>query len=215
MVVIAVNCKGKADSDTVNSDSDSMDMDSQEMELDAKAIAKSGMFSIIEDSTKVHFTAYKTTDKVPVGGNFLKADISYEVSESPKEIINGLEFSIPVSSLFTNDATGTRDPKILEFFFGVMAETELINGKFTVKDDQNCVASLTMNGVTADLPMVYSIDGQQVNFEGTIDLKNWNALEALASLNKACEILHTGPTDGISKTWEDVAVNASLLFEEK
>jgi hypothetical protein len=31
-----------------------------------------------------------------------------------------VQFSIPVSSLFTNDATGTRDPKILKFFFGVL-----------------------------------------------------------------------------------------------
>jgi hypothetical protein len=32
--------------------------------------------------------------------------------------LNGTKFSIPVSSLFTNDATGTRDPKIIKFFFG-------------------------------------------------------------------------------------------------
>jgi hypothetical protein len=29
--------------------------------------------------------------------------------------LNGAQFSIPVNSLFTNDATG-RDPKILKFF---------------------------------------------------------------------------------------------------
>jgi hypothetical protein len=46
-----------------------------------------------------------------------------------------------------------------------------------------------------------------------MDLKNWNALEALASLNKACEALHTGP-DGVSKTWEDVAINASVFLSK-
>lgn len=178
-------------------------------------IQESGLLNIVEDSTKVHFVAYKTTDKLPVGGDFLKANVTYDAASDPKDIIDGLEFSIPVSSLFTNDPTKVRDPKILEFFFGAMANTELITGKFKINDGQNCTAVLTMNGVTADLPMTYSMDGNKANFEGTIALKNWNALEALASLNKACEILHTGPTDGISKTWEDVAVTASVLFEEK
>jgi hypothetical protein len=39
-----------------------------------------------------------------------------------------------------------------------------------------------------------------------MDITNWNPLDALASLNKVCEILHTG-RDGVSKTWSDVALN--------
>ena len=41
-----------------------------------------------------------------------------------------------------------------------------------------------------------------------------NALDALASLNKACYDLHTG-SDGVSKTWEDVAIKASVQLEQK
>ena len=69
-------------------------------------------FSLVKDSTKVSFTAYKTTEKLPVGGKFLKIDITNsDEGANALEALNGTTFSIPVSSLFTNDATGTRDPK--------------------------------------------------------------------------------------------------------
>src|SRR6056297_4252523 len=93
-------------------------------------------YSIVEDSTDVRFTAYKTTDKVPVGGTFQEIELTYTAGETPMETLNGLEFTIPVSSLFTNDPTKVRDPKIIEFFFEKMAETQSITGTFTFKDDK-------------------------------------------------------------------------------
>ncbi|MDC6365102.1 MULTISPECIES: hypothetical protein [Flavobacteriaceae] len=173
------------------------------------------VYSVVEDSTDIRFTAYKTTEKKPVGGSFTKVTYTYTASETPMETLNGLEFSIPVSSLFTNDTTNTRDPKILHFFFGVMENTELINGVLEFDENKNCSAKLSMNGVSADLPMEYEMtDDNHVTFSGTMNLAKWNALDALASLNKACFQLHTGP-DGVSKTWEDVAVKASILLEKK
>ena len=44
--------------------------------------------------------------------------------------------------------------------------------------------------------------------------EKWDALEALASLNEACKVLHTG-ADGVSKTWEDVAITGSVLLEQE
>jgi len=172
-------------------------------------------YSIVEDSTNVRFTAYKTSDKVPVGGTFQEVELTYAAGETPMETLDGLEFSIPVSSLFTNDPTKTRDPKIIEFFFDKMAETQSITGTFTFKDDKSCAVRLSMNGMSTELPMEYEItEDNHVNFSGVMDLKQWNALDALASLNEACKILHTG-SDGVSKTWEDVAIEGSVLLEQK
>ena len=96
------------------------------------------LFSLVTDSTKVSFTAYKTTEKKPVGGTFKTINITKSNSgETALQAINGTEFSIPVSSLFTNDPTGTRDPKITEFFFDVMKNPELISGTFIV-DGNKC-----------------------------------------------------------------------------
>ncbi|RDY61186.1 YceI family protein [Flagellimonas nanhaiensis] len=182
---------------------------------EAKQEETKQVYTIVEDSTDIRFTAYKTTEKKPVGGTFTKISYDYTSSETAMETLNGLEFSIPVSSLFTNDTTNTRDPKILHFFFGVMENTELISGVLQFDENQNCSAKLTMNGVSAELPMEYEMaNDSHFTFSGTMDLTKWNALEALASLNKACFDLHTGP-DGVSKTWEDVAVKASILLEKK
>lgn len=171
-------------------------------------------YGIVEDSTKVNFIAYKTTDKKPVGGTFKEVELKYTAKETAMETLNGLEFAIPVSSLFTNDTTNTRDPKIIHFFFNKMVETAAIKGIFKFDDAGKCSVALSMNGVSSDLPMKYEIiDDSVVNFSGVVDLKNWNALEALASLNQACLQLHTGP-DGVSKTWEDVAIKASVVLNK-
>ncbi|WP_405414154.1 hypothetical protein [Maribacter sp. Asnod1-A12] len=170
------------------------------------------MFSLVQDSTKVSFTAYKTTDKVPVGGMFKKINFTKTNSgATAMEALNGTEFSIPVGSLFTNDPTGTRDPKLLEFFFGVLKDTELISGVFKVDGDQGSI-DVTLNGETQNIPLAYEMNGDdKITFTGTMDLANWNAMDAVASINKACEILHTGK-DGVSKTWSEVAVKAEVLL---
>ncbi|MBU2997362.1 YceI family protein [Cellulophaga baltica] len=170
------------------------------------------MYSLVSDSTKVSFVAYKTTEKLPVGGEFKSIKIT-ELSEgeTPLEVLNGSKFSIPVSSLFTNDATGTRDPKITEFFFGAMKDTELISGTFKV-DGENASIDVTLNGETANIPLDVTSNSENIyTFSGVMDLKKWNASDAVASLNKVCEALHTGP-DGVSKTWDEVAIKADVLF---
>ena len=132
---------------------------------------------------------------------------------TPQEALNNLSFSIPISSIFTNDATNTRDAKIKASFFGTMLDTEFLKG--TIKFiDNNYVASITMNGITNDLPLAVSItDERRVSMTGTMNLKDWNALEALEALNKACFDLHKGP-DGESKTWEDVAIEVNTFLRK-
>jgi len=170
------------------------------------------MFSLVKDSTKVSFTAYKTTEKLPVGGKFEKINFSKTNSGATAlETLNGTEFSIPVSSLFTNDPTGTRDPKLLEFFFGALKDTELISGVVKVEGEKSSI-DVTLNGETQKIPLEYEMDGDsKITFTGVMELENWNALDAVASINKACEILHTGK-DGVSKTWSEVAVKAEVLL---
>jgi hypothetical protein len=46
-----------------------------------------------------------------------------------------------------------------------------------------------------------------------MNLENWDALAAVASINKACEALHTGK-DVISKTSSEVAVHSDVLLNE-
>lgn len=171
-------------------------------------------FVVKPEATSVKWTAYKTTDKVGVNGEFTTVKFDNKSGATPEEALNNLSFSIPVSSLFTNDATNTRDAKIKNSFFGSMIDTDLISGTLKYKDSKY-VASLTMNGVTNDLPLEVDIeDERRVTLKGTMDLNNWNAIEALNALNKVCFDLHKG-ADGVSKTWEDVAIQIETYLREK
>lgn len=171
-------------------------------------------FVVKPEATSVKWTAYKTTDKVGVNGEFTTVKFDNKSGATPEEALNNLSFSIPVSSLFTNDATNTRDAKIKNSFFGSMIDTDLISGTLKYKDSKY-VASLTMNGVTHDLPLEVGIeDERRVTLKGTMDLNNWNAIEALNALNKVCFDLHKG-ADGVSKTWEDVAIQIDTYLREK
>lgn len=177
--------------------------------------SKEATYSLENDSTKVSFTAYKTTEKVPVGGVFKEIIITNSGrGASALEALNGTKFSIPVTSLFTNDATGTRDPKIIKYFFDVMKNTAFITGEFMVSPENTCSIAVTLNGQTATIPLQYTSNSDtSLSFDGVMNLENWDALAAVASINKACEALHTGK-DGVSKTWSEVAVHADVLLNK-
>ena len=134
-------------------------------------------FSLVNDSTKVSFIAYKTTEKLPVGGIFKTINITKSnTAATALEAMNGTEFSIPVSSLFTNDVTKTRDPKLLEFFFAALKNTELIFGTFNV-DGKKCSLDITLNGETANIPLeTEMLTENKYIFTGVMNLKNWNAI---------------------------------------
>ncbi|MBG7612202.1 YceI family protein [Polaribacter sp. BAL334] len=167
-------------------------------------------FALKYAKNDIHFTAYKTSEKIPVGGQFSKIEIvSGGTGNSVQEAINNTEFSIPVSSILTKDSS--RDYKIKKFFFGVMSNTDLLSGKLLISDDSNGIAKITMNGETKDVPFTYTIVDKIFNMQATIDVNNWNASAALASLNKVCEDLHKG-SDGVSVTWSEVALNITSTF---
>lgn len=167
-------------------------------------------FVVANAKNEINFTAYKTTAKVAVGGQFNKVDvISGGEGNNIKEAINNTHFSIPVSSIFTKDTS--RDYKIKKFFFGIMADTQLLSGKLTITDDANGIAEIKMNGVTEKVPFTYTIVDQTFNMQATMDVLKWNASTALESLNKICYDLHKG-ADGVSKTWSDVALNITSTF---
>ena len=167
-------------------------------------------FSIDKASKQINFIAYKTSDKVPVGGQFKKIDvISGGEGNTVKEAIHNTEFSIPVSSLFTQNSS--RDYKIKKFFFGIMDNTKLLSGKLLLTDDTSGVAEIKMNGISKKVLFNYTIVDRTFNMKATMDVNNWNASNALASLNKVCLDLHRG-ADGISITWSEVALNISTIF---
>ncbi len=180
-------------------------------ESQPKTTQKSNAAYVLNDAKKsVEWIAYKTTEKIPVKAKFKKVNITGGgEGNTVKEAINNAEFSIPVSSIFTADTS--RDYKIRKFFFGVMENTNFLSGKLMIDTDSTGYANITMNGITKKLPFDYTIQSKEFKMEATMNILNWNAQSSIDSLNAACKELHKG-LDGVSKTWSEVAIKATVTF---
>jgi hypothetical protein len=169
------------------------------------------MYSIVPKTTTIFWTGYKTTAKTPVKGKFTKLNVSnIKMGKTAREAIDGLEFSIPVSSLFSNEEA--RDRKIKDFFFGIMNQTELLSGKLSIVNDTLANVNLKMNSISKEFPISYFISGQMLSMQGKLNLDNWNTEKAMKSFHKACKEKHTGE-DGISKTWHEVGINVESYLK--
>ena len=170
-------------------------------------------FTLDQNDVTVKWTGYKTTDKIAVNGQFKEINITnHNEGATAMETLNGAEFSIPVSSLFTDEPA--RDSKLKQLFFGVMDNTLSLTGKLNLLEDGSGSIDLLMNGIQQKIPVTYTVSGELVELQGIMILDNWNGNAALASINEACFELHKGP-DGISKTWNEVAVSATVNLKKK
>ncbi len=170
-------------------------------------------YSIEPKSTTIKWTAFKTTEKIPVSGVFKTINITnIKETTNTNDALNGLEFSIPVNSLDSKNED--RDTKLINSFFGSMKDTKNLTGKIHLKENGKGSITLKMNGITKDFPISYAISGQLAQIEATIDLDNWQAKLAIDALNKVCFDKHKG-ADGISKTWNEVKINITSYLKVK
>ena len=86
-----------------------------------------------------------------------------------------------------------------------MRDTKYIKGSIVAKSMNNAYVNITMNGLTARLPIKYQNSGNIIKLKAKMDLNTWKAEAAIKALNLVCNEKHTG-TDGIVKTWDEVAI---------
>ena len=165
-------------------------------------------YVIDSKNTVVHWTGYKTSDKIPVKGIFKQIKISnVKSAANPVEVIKNVKFIIPVNSIFSNDSI--RDFKLTNFLFGKMINTAHIIGKASLQDNGKGEASITMNGFTKMVPLTYEVHGDDIKINAKIELNNWQAQAAVVALNEVCSEKHKG-SDGESVTWSEVDVMVEL-----
>ncbi len=197
LLVLVSSCKG--------------DKKETKTEPEKQEVTKESMLMIQPKDVKITWTAYKTTDKKPVSGTFNTVNFDMKHGKSALELLDNLSFSIPVSSVFSDNEE--RDKKLVASFFGSMINTEMISGKLVVLENNSIKASLTLNGEEHDLPLLYKEANGKVFLQGTLNLEDWKALGAITALNKVCFDLHKGE-DGISKTWNDVLVKVEINLDK-
>ena len=167
--------------------------------------------------TQVRWTAFKTSAKIAVGGQFDQVNVTVgEKSTKITDVLETIKFNIPTSS--TNTANEDRDAKIVKSFFGAMSETDIILGQVKSATGDNtsgtCTFYLMLNNIEKEVTLNYVVEDATVKLTGEIDLMDWSADNAVASLNEVCGELHKGE-DGVSKTWSTVelAIETTLVKE--
>jgi polyisoprenoid-binding protein YceI len=162
----------------------------------------------------VRWTAFKTNDKIAVGGQFNTVNVTVgDKSTKITDILETIKFNIPTGS--TNTSNEDRDAKIVASFFGVMEATDIILGQVKSAEGDNtagsCTFYLTLNNVEKEVILNYTVTNDVIKLTGGIDVVDFGAENAVASLNEVCKDLHIG-SDGVSKTWStvDLEIEASL-----
>tara|TARA_Y100000782_G_scaffold109097_1_gene133500 strand:+ start:580 stop:1233 length:654 start_codon:yes stop_codon:yes gene_type:complete len=156
-------------------------------------------------STTVSWTAFKTTEKVGVGGKFDEITIEgTQDAEDVAGVFSGATFTIPVSSVNTENPD--RDEKIKTYFFGQLTNTENITGSLkSLGEDGKGIVAIKFNDVEKDTELDYTVEGETVTLSGVIDVSEWQAEPGVEALNEQCYDLHKG-ADGVSKLWPDVKI---------
>lgn len=170
-------------------------------------------YSYNADSTSLKWTAYKFSAKTGVAGTFDKIEVTNtQVSENIMEVLVGAEFTIITGSV--NSGNVERDPKLVEFFFNKLANTEAIKGKINSINNGEAVVSILLNDKSVDVVGKVTQEGDKVSMTLSIDMNNFDGMGAVNSLNEACSALHTDK-DGESKLWPNVDIVVSTILNKQ
>ncbi len=180
-----------------------------------EAVLDSCTYAYDAASTKLAWTAYKFTAKAGVSGVFNKFEVSPAVEQagSVEELLNGMAFVLDHTSIFSGDEV--RDPKIIKFFFGAMADSTIKGKLKNVKIADNkgtCEVELLMNGQTFSQLSNLALEGNTITLTTELDMNAWNAQNAVDALNEQCKELHTGE-DGISILWPNISISVTSVLK--
>ncbi len=167
-------------------------------------------YSYDSSATEFTWTAYKFNEKTPVAGTFNEIEITSDgSSDDLTGLIESMKFSMKTASVETQNPE--RNEKIARLFFGTI-KTPSIDGRVKkLKDNGKAIVQVKMNGVAVDVEGDYTLVDGKFTFDTSVDMKLWNALSGINTLNTECNELHKG-ADGKSKLWSEVALSFSTQF---
>ena len=164
------------------------------------------------------WTAYKTTQKVAVGGTFKSVKLSeMKPGGTLTAAFAGLSAEIEGASIESGNPA--RNATVAAAFFGKFAEQAKITAQITGASGDDKLGlfmmNVTMNSVTKSLQLRHEglKDGTLVA-KTVINMLDFGLQGAFDSIHKTCEALHTGD-DGVSKTWTEVELSITADITKK
>ncbi len=170
------------------------------------ADAKSCSYDMGKESLQVTWKAYKTPLKIDVGGTFdaIVYTPKKKRSDDLKGLLVGNKVTIDTHSVNSNNKG--RDQKLVHSFFKHM-KNETISATIVKVTQKHLIVRINMNGIAKEVPMTYTLNDGMLHAQGVIDLFDFQASQALQSINKACFKLHQG------KTWNDVSIGFDMKID--
>ncbi|UJF24427.1 YceI family protein [Suttonella sp. R2A3] len=184
------------------------------------ALAAQCDFTPSPDQFAYGFTGYGFPDKSYVVENNTFSDFEL-ASESGKLL--GATINIKTASVDTSADPGNwdksgewpeatilvRNQNIATGLFGNFVDGESIKAEIAEIDGEKVVLAVTMNGVTQNIDMPYTVADGVFNAKGTLDLVDFDTAEAMEKFAAICSAAwHQG------KTWTDVDIYFSVPVAE-
>lgn len=190
--------------------------DAEKKEVKEEIAVESCIYTYNADSSKVNWTAFKTTEHVAVGGRFDSVLVVIPDSmTSALEALKNVSFTIISSSVFTDNSI--RDNTLRKYFFSTLANEGNIEGKIKIVEGDDVsgggTVALTINEVNRDIGFKYTIEGNVINLDTKISLNSFEGQNAVKSLNAECDELHKG-ADGISKLWPEIEIVVKAVLNK-
>ena len=179
--------------------------------------AVTGCVLVQSPDMNITWKAYKTLGKIGVGGQFTAVNYVPNKLEGKnfKELLVGSKVSIDISQITTGNPT--RDITLAKYFFntlkGKTIEAKIVSIQKTDKHEKGkprtgtVSVEMTMNKKTLTIPLAYHYSKEHFKATGVIDIFDFDAKQALESINKSCYDLHKG------KTWSDVSIGFSTIIK--
>lgn len=162
-------------------------------------------------SSKLEWTAYKTTSKVPVKGSFGQVRVTRKkTAKNVQELIKSFDVTVQTPSVDSGDKG--RDNTLMKHFFDIAFPNKRIRGTVETVNDKKFVVYFESGKSSFTLPFTYEVKNLKLTAKSTMNILEAGYKKALGALSKACFDLHKG-SDGKSKTWSDVDITITTTLK--
>jgi polyisoprenoid-binding protein YceI len=173
----------------------------------ARAADAGCTYKLDPGSVHIGWTAYKTTKKAPVKGEFKKIDVKGPVSGGDlAKMLKATRVSVdPFSS---DSGNAERDTNLSQFFFHKIEKPKVEGRVSSVKGGESGTfdLKLTLDGKKRTVAMTYQTSPEgDFTASGSFDMLDFGMKAAFDSIHQACLDRHKGD-DGVSKTWSEVEI---------
>jgi hypothetical protein len=171
-------------------------------------------FSLDSTGLKLEWTAFKTSEKLPVRGTFEKLEVSSSDAASDlATLLNSVSFRMDTVSVSSGDPA--RNSNIANGFFRQMSGGTWIRGGLQASgQDLKLKAVLLLNGQTKEVPLKGEMNAEGIFVaHGKIDLLSLGLKKSFESIRTLCKELHRGK-DGKTKTWSEVEIKVTAPIKK-